>query len=254
MSILSNFGAAVIADTKNGLLAVEAGDFAVGRRLLRDGEYDLEEIRWLIKICADQAGTFVVVGSHVGSLVIPLSKACQSMVAFEPDEQNHRLLQINLLLNEVKNARVIHKAVGAESGHIQMRRNLINTGNTSVATSSSSENQKIEVTTLDEEIEANEIALMVIDVEGYEWNVVAGGRSTLARTQRLYMEFAPEQLLEQGNDPEELLNKLGESFSHLYLFGAEPRPFAVEDGIQYIVSKMHRRAFLINILFSKHAI
>ena len=47
---LGQHGLAIVADTKNGLLAVQAGDFNVSRSLLLQGEYDWPQINWLIPL------------------------------------------------------------------------------------------------------------------------------------------------------------------------------------------------------------
>lgn len=84
-SVLSDFGEGVLAKTKNGLLVVEAGDFAVGRKLLDRGEYDYAEILWLKKYLKSEDANLVVVGSHIGAVLIPISKQCKSVIAFEAD-------------------------------------------------------------------------------------------------------------------------------------------------------------------------
>ena len=44
------------------------------------------------------------------------------------------------------------------------------------------------MTTLDQELAGRDILLMKIDVEGYECEVIAGAKQTLARTQFLIIE------------------------------------------------------------------
>ena len=45
--VLATHGIAVIAETKNGLLAVQPGDFGVSRALLQCGEYDWQQVELL---------------------------------------------------------------------------------------------------------------------------------------------------------------------------------------------------------------
>ena len=194
-SVLSIYGEGVMAKTKNGLLVVEAGDFAVGRELLDKGEYDFSAIQWLIKNLDTPDANVVVVGSHVGAVLIPVSKHCKSLIAFEADIKNYSLLSHNLALNHCENVTAYNKEIGEKNGSITIKRNLINTGNTSVSKNtgaSGSLYSKIEMVTLDGTIDLEKIDLIIMDIEGYEPQALAGASKVLDKTSMLYIEFAPE--------------------------------------------------------------
>lgn len=252
-SILSDHGTAILADTWNGQLLVEAGDFHVGRRLLRDGSYDREEIEWLRAGFGGTAGTVVVVGTHVGSLLVPLAKSAGRVVGFEADGKNFRLLQQNLLLNRIDNAQVHNVAVGAADGTAAFARNPLNTGNSSIVADGARGGVEVAMVTLDSALAALDepIDLLVMDIEGHEYHALAGGRHTLDRTRRLYIEFAPEHLQAQGCAPAELLDLLCSRFEHLYtLDSGAVRHWAAREGAADLLERSHRRGFLTNLLFS----
>ena len=250
-TVLSRHGVAVLANTWNGLLLVEAGDFAVGRRLLQKGSYDKPEVEWLLECIGHHAGSIVIVGAHIGALLVPLSRAAEKVIGFEPDAINFDLLSKNLLLNEVHNTQLINAAVGMRRGMVALRRNSLNPGNTSISMSHDNASGQVEMTTLDSSLSGAPIDLMVMDIEGHEKHALEGGTRTIELTERLYIEFAPEQLVEQGTDPEDLLRLLSRSFPLLYLLEDRVVCTPADVGCRDIAQRMGARGFLKNLLFAK---
>ena len=251
-SILSKHGDSVLANTWNGQLLVEAGDFSVGRKLLDNGAYDKTAVEWLSECVSHQADSIVIVGSHIGALLVPLSRVSKNITGFEPDAMNFKLLSKNIILNEVHNAKVINAAVGKEPGIVTMVRNTLNTGNTSVGTGTDDASEGVEVVTLDNFFAGTPVDLMVMDVEGYEKHALEGGIRTLESTERLYVEFAPEQLMEHGTDPKGLLQLLSQSFPLLYLLEDHDVVCTTsEAGCRDIAQNMWSRGYLKNLLFTK---
>ena len=72
--ILATHGIAVVADTKNGLLAVQPGDFNVSRSLLQQGEYDWPQIAMLNSLVGTSS-RLIFAGAHIGALLIPIVRA-----------------------------------------------------------------------------------------------------------------------------------------------------------------------------------
>lgn len=121
--VLATHGIGVVAATRNGTLVVDPGDFNVSRRLLTRGEYDWPEVRLLCGLIRGDSRV-VFVGAHVGALLVPLVLATgtRDVVAFEPSPKNHRMLQLNLRLNDIPNVTVHNAAVGQRSGACGSRR------------------------------------------------------------------------------------------------------------------------------------
>jgi len=241
-----------VAETKNGLLAVPAGDFNVSRSLLMSGEYDWPQITWLNALLGN-ASRVVFAGAHIGAVLIPIVRhsAARGVVAFEPSPRNFRLLTMNLRLNGIEGVVTFNTALGERCGRIQFTENDINTGNSRVAPSHGE--ITVDVETLDRTIapDWDSIDLIVMDTEGSEVAAMRGAQATLARTRNLYVEFSPDQLREQGSDAAEFVETVEKYFRSAYVFGAPilflgPGKFA-----EHLKGLQHCRSLLLNVLFTQ---
>ncbi|MEY4178856.1 MAG: hypothetical protein RLY70_2430 [Planctomycetota bacterium] len=247
--ILSNHGVGVVARTKNGLLAVDACDFAVSRELLCNGSYDWRIVEWLQSML-DHQSLVVFVGSHVGSLLIPISKHVRRTVGYEADPTNFQFLKMNLALNNVENAVIHNRAIGEERRRVRVARNRLNTGNSSVSVLEPPGDNAVEMTTLDAELGGERIDLMVMDIEGYELHAMKGADQTLAATKLFYVEYAPEQLAEFGTSRMDFIDHLSGIFDHMYIYGSPVQCFYDRQWVDYLRELPERRGLLKNLLFS----
>jgi FkbM family methyltransferase len=249
---LGEHGVAVVAETKNGLLAVPAGDFNVSRSLLECGEYDWPQITWL-KQLLETRSRVVFAGAHIGAVLIPLARfaATCSVFAYEPSPRNFRLLSMNLQLNGIEGVITINTALGDRVGNIRFTENSINTGNSRVAPSDGE--ITVNLDTLDRTIPADwpSIDLIVMDTEGSEVAAMRGAQMTLAKTKSLYVEFSPEQLCEQGSSAAEFVATVEKYFKSAYVFGAPiiflgPGTFAAD-----LRALQNRRSLCLNVLLTQ---
>ena len=215
--VLSRHGIALVAETRNGTLAVDARDFNVSRHLLERGEYDWAQLTLLKSLLAPGA-RLVVVGAHIGSVLIPLARECgaHATLAFEPSPRNRRLLAMNLALNGLGELRVEASAVGDAAGVARFTENPINSGNSRVSAGGEIE---VPVVTLDATVPSSwpQVDLLVVDAEGFEVQVLRGAGATLPRTRALYIEYAPEQLEEQGCSVAQFAALLAPEFGCVYV-------------------------------------
>lgn len=250
---LSNHGMAVIAESKNGLLAVDPKDFGVAQALLARGSYDWSSICWLLKLL-DATSHMVFVGAHIGALLVPLAvrSGSRHIVAFEPAPRNHRLLRTNLALNGLLDVTVHQLAVGASAGHILFTENPTNTGNSRISPSGEI---VVQLITLDEALPQDwtHTDLLVMDTEGFEMRALQGAARSLQQTRHLYVEYCPEQLAEQGNKPVQFIELVADQFQSMYLprLGAEVRFFPAKTYVQHLLNIPERRGLLLNLLFTK---
>jgi FkbM family methyltransferase len=249
---LGRHGVAIVAQTKNGLLAVPAGDFNVSRNLLMNGEYDWPQITWLNALLG-ATSRVVFAGAHIGAVLIPIVRraATRTVVAYEPSPRNFRLLTMNLQLNGIDGVIAFNTALGEKCGRIQFTENTLNTGNSRVAPSAGEITVNME--TLDRTIAADwdSIDLIVMDTEGSEVAAMRGAHSTLARTRNLYVEFSPGQLREQGSCAAEFAETVEKYFKSAYVFGDPilflgPGKFA-----EHLKGLQHCRSLVLNILFTQ---
>jgi FkbM family methyltransferase len=114
------------------------------------------------------------VGANIGYYSILFSILANKVIAFEPTSKYHRILKINLKLNNIENVSVIRK--GLSDKHIE---NTIITIGECSATLHFPENAKIfgqeniELTSLDNIIKSK-VDLIKIDVDGHDFNVIKG--------------------------------------------------------------------------------
>mgnify|MGYP001495980534 CR=1 FL=1 len=93
----------VIVESKNGTLAVDPRDLEVSLKLRNNGSYGLDEIARINELISTQSNVLVV-GAHIGSLVIPIAKNCNKVVAIEanPDVKPMPSSSFTLLVSIVK--------------------------------------------------------------------------------------------------------------------------------------------------------
>jgi len=61
-----------------------------------------------------------------------------------------------------------------------------------------------------------------------------GALATLARTRYFYVEYAPEQLLEQASNPNEFIELAAERFDSMYLPGDRVELFTQKSYVSYL--------------------
>jgi FkbM family methyltransferase len=253
--ILSRHGVAILTETKNGILAVDPADFNVSRQLLTRGEYDWKEVQLLSRLL-DRTSRVAVVGAHIGAVLIPLVRMAEirNAIAYEPSPRNFKLLQMNLAqsgLSHVVEAKKI--AVGERSGRARFTENRINTGNSRL--SARGGNVEVVLDTLDATIPGDwdSIDLIAMDVEGAEVRAMRGAPRTLEKTRFFYVEFAPEQLHEQGSTVSEFVDLTAAYFKFACILGETSRQLDAAAFTKYLRELPPRRGLLLNILFSKDA-
>ena len=118
---------ALIAKTESGMFAVDPEDYGVGGKLRRKGQYGLDELERL-KPYIGADSRVLVVGAHVGTLAIPVSKLCREVVAIEANPRTYELLAINTTLNSAVNCRVINIAASDRNERIDFLLSRANSG------------------------------------------------------------------------------------------------------------------------------
>jgi FkbM family methyltransferase len=178
-------------------------------------------------------GDWVVdVGANVGTVTLVASLAVGpsgKVIALEPHPRTYGFLLGNLKLNGVTNVVSRNAAVGDRPGEIWLTSSVSDDQN-----SVTGEGQGVRVSqvTLDDVVAANaQIALLKIDVEGYERFVLAGAVKTLSRTACVYFESWDQAFRRFGYDSREIANLLRDAGFRIFRFTPEGniKDFGVDD-------------------------
>jgi FkbM family methyltransferase len=191
---------ALLVPTPQGLFLVDPEDLGVGGALIKHGRYGEAEIE---RINARTSGNSNVlfVGSHVGSLVVPISKRVKSVTAVEANPTTFQLLCSNLRLNQCDNVTPIQVAASDRDGELEFVASKTNSGGAkrmpiikahmyfadkpSVIT--------VESAKLDDRI-PTDFDLIVMDIEGSEYFALKGMPRMMSRAKYLIVEFLPHHL------------------------------------------------------------
>jgi FkbM family methyltransferase len=191
----------VIVESKNGTLAVDPRDLEVGLKLRKNGSYGLDEIARINKLISTQSNVLVV-GAHIGSLVIPIAKNCNKVVAIEANPNNFNLLKTNLHLNKSENVTIHNIAASSKQETIKFQMNVVNSGgskrlpknNEYMYRYDNPEVIEVQAHSLDEYLDENNFDLVLIDIEGSEYFAMQGMEKILSNCNTLIVEFLPHHL------------------------------------------------------------
>lgn len=138
-------------------------------------------------------------GSSVGLFTLLALQAGSRVFAFEPNPSAFAILQHNVARNGLKGANLINKGLGERKGELLLyaRRRL--TGTTSyrkgwadwVTQYDETEEIHTTVTTLDAELfNVPHVHWLLIDVEGFDFQVLTGAKELLKRTDYVIIEVS----------------------------------------------------------------
>ncbi|RJU81593.1 MAG: FkbM family methyltransferase [Candidatus Poseidoniales archaeon] len=197
---LGNNIKAIITNSDNGLFAVDPEDLEVGLKL-RSGGFGLQEIERLKKYI-NKESKVLIVGTHIGSLAIPLSKHCKEMTAIEANPNTFKLLEINLKLNNNEN--ITPHNIFANDSHekVEFLLNTVNSGGSKRKPKKSNflyeydnpEIIELESHRLDDFLPNHDYDLVLLDIEGSEYFAMKGMKEILSNCKTLVVEFLPHHL------------------------------------------------------------
>lgn len=153
------------------------------------------------------------VGAHIGTYTLVALQNCGPsgrVVAYEPDDFTRQYLLQHLKWNGGENRTIVRPCCcGETSGiadlyHVPEKAEGMN----SLLPIAGFHKKSVLVTTLDEEVAKLGLipALIKIDVEGWEWQVLKGAESTLQRYgPRLLLSLHPQYLENSGTSAESVL-------------------------------------------------
>jgi FkbM family methyltransferase len=191
----------------------------ITRHIYRLGAHEPHITRYLLDNVRVGPGEVALdVGANIGwysVLLDRLSAPGARVLAFEPDPGSYRLLSTNLTANHAQHVTALNLALGEKPGVALLHRyresnngrHTLLEGNTSGGT------VEVPVDTLRnvwerEQLGARPVALLKIDVEGFECLVLRGAGELLSRCRCVLLEYSPEGLKLAGLQPQAIIDLL----------------------------------------------
>ncbi|MBA3958231.1 MAG: FkbM family methyltransferase [Parachlamydiaceae bacterium] len=167
------------------------------------------------------------IGGHIGTHALNLSKIVGpggTVHVFEPQAKMFCELTVNMHLNNCNNVVLHHRALGASEKWVEMylpnepwtetfAQDFVNEGHATVTESAENfTGDKVKMVALDS-FNLNNVSFIKIDVEGFEMDVIQGGKETIKRNK-------PTMIVEIFNNAErqskmQEIESLGYRSSHL---------------------------------------
>ncbi|MBS1665343.1 MAG: FkbM family methyltransferase [Bacteroidetes bacterium] len=196
--------AGVVFDSYNGVLINGVADVEISQHLGNWGAYDHRKIEFLQGVLKE-GDVLYVAGAHIGTVGIPLSRKVRQVYAFEASPSTFALLQWNVVLNKRDNIKVYNYALYDREEDILFYNSKANSGGSKIRPAAGNylyDYDEPDVVTvsgklLDKVREQESLDypdVIVMDIEGAEFNALLGGQACLENARVLYIEFVPHHL------------------------------------------------------------
>lgn len=154
-------------------------------------------------------GVVIDIGANIGSFVLFIKHhfATAKIHAFEPDEENYRILNANLKVNKLTDVTAVKKAVYDKIGQISFDNDTPNTGAYAVSTSGSTTVDTIDLDTYATNNKLNTIDLLKLDCEGSEY-VILENFHHFDRVKSILLEYHHFNVRSAKDNDEYLINLL----------------------------------------------
>ena len=228
-------------DTLHGRLSLSSKDRVIGRKLFVTRQYGYVDLLKAIdilklhnKLLESNHGYIVDIGANIGTVCIPLvsNGVFRKALAFEPEPRNFRYLLRNIEQNQLTN-RISAYQFGLTStkGELELEICDNNYGDHRIRMEGSSllnyygeqarkvirvPMQSLDYTIQSLGLDPKELKLLWIDVQGHEWYVLQGAKSTLATDVPVVIELWPYGLQSLGTNIELFIEIVSTNFTYLF--------------------------------------
>jgi len=215
----------LIVSTKHGFFAVNVEDNSVTSALLHQGSYADHELD-MFESLISQTSDVLVVGPHIGSHAVPLSKRCRSLTAIEANPNTFTYLKANMLLNQCSNMNIYNVAASNKKEKIKFLLSRENSGGSKRVplephlcyVYDDPETVEVDAMPLDQLLGPTAFDLIVMDIEGSEYFALMGMQNILASSKTLAVEFLPNHLKDVADvGPQDFINTILPHFPWMYL-------------------------------------
>lgn len=222
-------------------LWIHPNDEILSRSIVYDKIWEPETTK-LIKNIIHEGDVGIDLGANIGyftMLMANLVGTSGKIFSFEPEPQNFEILQKNIKQNHLKNVVANQSAIGDINGKIKLYLSNTNAGWHKVFPKQfidyevSDKNIDVKICSLDKEFIDKKIDFIKMDIEGYEWNAIKGGKKILEENHdvKLIFEFFPMALRANNVKPDTVLTYLLDIGFHIYAIDENMRllDFSIDD-------------------------
>lgn len=216
---------AIVTRTGQGLFATDPEDMGVGRELRKLGSYRDDELQRVLGYIGSNDNVLIV-GTHVGTMVIPIARHCKTVAAIEANPDTFSLLEMNLRLNDARNVQAYNIAASDKAESIEFVSSRVNSGGAKRMPKirefqyfyDSPKTISVPAYPLDEHLKGQTFSLVFMDIEGSEYFALKGMQTILANAQTLSVEFIPHHLRNvSGVSLRDFLDLIAPHFEHLLI-------------------------------------
>jgi len=209
LKIFGKFAKGIIYESENGTIAMPIQDITIGKKLGFKGQWDITEVNKIANKCNKKDNIYVI-GTHVGTLLVPLTKHVKHIFGYEANADTFWFVNKNISLNNITNTTLFNFAVGDEEKQITFYKSKVNTGGSKIKPAKKSlryiydnpDEVSVPMIALDEHIKTNNLpepSGFIIDIEGAEFAALKGMQHNLSKARFLYIEFVPHHLKNVAN-------------------------------------------------------
>lgn len=213
---------ALMLDVDGMKLLVPPTDLSLARAVSRAGVYN-KPLLAKLKSIVDGNTRVLFVGTHVGSLLVPIAKRAASATAIEANPDTYKLLKLNLDLNRITNVDLHNVAAYDQEGTVDFLASHENTGGSKIANGMNKSYEfvydqptpvKVLSKRLDDLLPDAVFDVIVIDVEGADYKAMKGMPRLLGSAKKIILEVLPNALEKVAHvSPEEFFGILPPSIT-----------------------------------------
>ena len=215
----------VVLRTKQGWYCLDPDEQFVSKSLIETGAYNLHEVERAAGYVGAESRVLVV-GAHIGTIAIPLSKRCSELVAIEANPDTYEFLELNVRMNACGNVKVYNVAANDKNAPVTFLMNTHNSGGSKRMPKTRDhayfyDNPKtttVRGVLLDEFLDRHDFDLVFMDIEGSEYFALCGMQKILSHAKTLIVEFLPHHLTRvAGITLEDFLRPIRGNFDSLHV-------------------------------------
>lgn len=251
----------LLYETDNGLLIAGINDVVIGLHLGFLGNFNPGALSLLLEGMGKDSSVLLI-GTHVGSLLIPIAREVGRLVGFEANPETYTLLQANVRLNNVSHVEIHNLAVGDHTGEIEFYANKINAGGSKIRPGKDAYAYhyddpnviRVPVVALDEFLAGQSFDLIIMDIEGSEYFALKGMQALLAASRRLQVEYIYHHLQNVSQvSNRQFLDLIEPHFNHMQIVQDPQRVYhrSDEGGFEKILNEMADQKRCADLLFTQ---